>query len=267
MRGLAVAGAGRRGRLGPGRRAGAAAVAAGCVGGLQGRHHPVCQRAGRADESLHRPRHDLAGAQDVALDRVVDAGAGQLALEVLRDRVVVPAGAPARAPLQVDGAELPRREQQVPAEQPDDAGGVGALLQLRLDELLVAVREVDRGLGRGHALARHHHGLQPGQELVVAVEAGGRGDGHPAGGLVDGDDRPGGCGRQRRQRGQQQRQGRCPPAGGEGPFRGGEGHRRLRQQGVLRRGRPSAGGRRRRAPANRGRRRGRPRAGRRHRPA
>ncbi len=69
------------------------------------------------------------------------------------------------------------------------------------DEHLVGVRAVDAGLTGRHALAGHDHRLHAHQELVVAIDAGGRGDDDPAGGAVDGNHGPGGAGRGR-QRGQ-----------------------------------------------------------------
>jgi hypothetical protein len=52
------------------------------------------------------------------------------------------------------------------------------------------VRAVDSGLTRGHALAGHDHRLYAHQELVVAIDAGGRRDDHAPGGAIDGDHRP-----------------------------------------------------------------------------
>ena len=72
------------------------------------------------------------------------------------------------------------------AEHLDDRARVGAFLQFAEDQHLVRVRAVHRGLARGHALAGHDDGLHAHQELIVAIDAGGRRDHDAAGAAIDG---------------------------------------------------------------------------------
>ena len=119
---------GRRGAVGRPGRAIAAAVAARAIGRFHRRHHAIGDRAGGLDERLHRVRHHVAGAQDVALDRIEDLGAGDLSLHVLRHIAVGESRVTGAAALQVEDAELPALERRILAEHLDDAFRIGALL-------------------------------------------------------------------------------------------------------------------------------------------
>ena len=101
------------------RRPAGAGTCSGCrrrrVGRFHRRHHAIGDRALRVEKRLHRVRHDFTGAQDVALNRVVDLGARHAALNVLRDVAVRQARMSGAAALEIEDAELPRLERRDPA--------------------------------------------------------------------------------------------------------------------------------------------------------
>ena len=138
VRGLALARNLRRRAVRGRRRTRAPAVAAGPVGRLHRRHHPIGDRAGRAQKRLDGVRHDLAGTQDVALDRIEDLGArapgpGRPAP---RSRLSGPSarrGAPADRRCRTAGSGTPDRR----SSSSMIAFGIGALLQLAEHEHLV----------------------------------------------------------------------------------------------------------------------------------
>ena len=165
------------------------------IGWNYGGHDAIRQRALRVDEGLHGVGHHQPGSQDVALNRIEDVRPRHLALRVLRDVAVAEPRVPGAPPLQIDDTELACLKRGILAQHLDDAGGMGTLLQLTEHEHLVRVRTVHGGLARGHTLPRYDHGLHAHQELIVAIDAGGRRDDDTARAPVDGDHRPGGPGR------------------------------------------------------------------------
>ena len=88
---------------------------------------------------------------------------------------------PRAAPLQIEDAELPALERRILAEHLDDRFGIGSLLELGEHQHLVLVRAVNARLARRDPYARHDHGLDAREELVVTIDTRRRRDHDPPG--------------------------------------------------------------------------------------
>ena len=95
------------------------------------------------------------------------------------------------AALEIDDAELARLKRGIRAQLLDDRFRVGALLQFAKHQHLILMGVVDGGLARGDTLAGNDHRLHAHQELIVAIDAGGRRNHDTAGAAIDGNHRPG----------------------------------------------------------------------------
>src|SRR5262249_33150561 len=67
---------------------------------------------------------------------------------------------------------------------------IGALLQFLEHQHLILVRLVHGRLARCHTLPWHDNGLHTLAAIIIAVDAGRRGDGYAAGGAIDRNHRP-----------------------------------------------------------------------------